>query len=165
MLVEKKSPSLNLRELTGYLFILTLLLLAVVSFWVLARMFQPRGDWHQVAAITELDPTRPSVFSLTAADGTRIWVWLAYSNGTWRAYDGLTPTVFPQNCQYGWQFVTNRFEDPCSGAKFEIDGTYIKHDFAYPRILATDLIQYGVELRDDQLWVNLEDKIKPSQIK
>lgn len=160
MLVEKNSPSLTLRELTGYLFVLTLILLGLSAFWVLARMFEPRGDWHQVALVSDFDITHPIPHSLNATDGTPVFVWLVSYQGQWRAYDGTTPTL-GTHCRYGWQPVTSRFEDPCTGAKYLPDGSYIVEGI-YPGLQSTDLIQYRVELRDDQLWVNLDDKIKPA---
>ena len=155
-----KPQPLNLRELTGYLFILALVLFAITMVWMLARMFQPRGDWHSLAVRSELSAEQPTLYPLDSVDGKPIHVWLAYNNGQWRAFDGVAPThaPYPQHCSFAWQPVTGHFEDPCSGARFDLDGKYFPNPY-YPTPLATDLVQYKLELRDDQFWVNIDDRI------
>lgn len=163
MILQEKSRVLTLRELAGYLFVLTIVALVIVFGWMLARMFEPRGDWHMLARASDLDYETPTRFYLTARDGTRINIWIAFV-GEWRAFDGLTPTWFAQNCLFGWQQVTSRFEDPCSGAKFSAAGKYLEGYIGAARPLATDLIQYRTEIRQDQLWINLDDKIIPAPV-
>lgn len=162
MVVQRKSPSFTLRELSGYLFALTFLVLGIVLVWMLARMFQPKGDWHTLSAVQQLAQDVPSHHYFITRDDSRVNIWLTWHEGQWHAFDGFTPTVFRQNCAYFWQEVTGRFEDPCSGAKFRTDGTYIDQPEFFPRPLATDLVQYRLEQRGDQLWVNLDDKIRPA---
>jgi hypothetical protein len=164
MVAQKKSIAFTTRELAGYLFVLTLLALGIVLASMLARMFQPKGDWHAIAEINQISLDRPLRYYFTMRDDTRVNIWLTWHDGQWRAFDGFTPTVFSQNCPYFWQEVTQRFEDPCSGAKFYADGTHIQEQVYFPRPLATDLIQYRVELRGDQLWVNLDEKIRPAAL-
>lgn len=158
---DTKSQPINLREGTGYLFILALTLFAIAAVWMLGRMFQPRGDWHSLAAVSELSIQEPMPFPLDNAEGTPVHVWLVFYDGTWRAYDGVTPTYLEQNCSFAWQPVTGRFEDPCSGAKFDLEGKLISNPY-YPTPLATNLVQYKLELRGEQFWVNLGDKVYPS---
>lgn len=43
-------------------------------------------------------------------------------------------------CLYGWQEVTNRFECPCHGSKYQKDGTYIEGPA--PRSLDRFVIQF-----------------------
>ena len=149
-----KSDPLNPRELTGYLFVLTLIALAFAIGWMLVRMFEPHGDWHSLAIVSDLTNDPPTPYSLQASDGTSVHLWLVNNQGQWRAYDGFTPTRSTK-CLYAWQPVTSRFEDPCSGAKFELDGKHLDGIYDYAYLLSSDLIQYQVQLRGKELWVNL----------
>ena len=159
MLVQKKSLSLTWRELTGYLFILTLFALGVVFVWMLARMFEPRGDWHDLGSVQELSMRLPSIHPLVAADGTRISVWLVKDDEHWFAFDGLTPSPYNVHCNYAWQPVTNRFEDPCTGVKYSLQGEYLIGRFYPEDHIVQDLNQYPVTVQNERLRVDLSQRI------
>ncbi|HVU12914.1 MAG TPA: Rieske 2Fe-2S domain-containing protein [Phototrophicaceae bacterium] len=61
-------------------------------------------------------PSDPPVFVRDAM------TWLANINGDLVAYSNLCPF---ETCQIVWSEYFARFECPCCGSKFQIDGTYI----------------------------------------
>ncbi len=158
-MVIKKSHSLTWRELTGYLFILTIFALGVVFVWMLARMFEPRGDWHDLGSVQELSLNIPSVHHLVAVDGTRISVWIVVVQNDWRAFDGRTPSPYNVHCNYGWQPITNRFEDPCTGVKFSLQGEYLKGGYYDQDRIVQNLNQYRVTVENGRVMVDLSQHI------
>lgn len=122
---------------------------------LLARMFAPRSDWHELGTEQELSGTTPTLHFLVAEDGTRINVWLVNVNGTWRAFDGTTPDSFNTHCRYAYQNVTGRFEDPCTGFKYSLSGEYIDESYYLHDLAVQDLGEYTVSVVNDKISVDL----------
>jgi len=156
-----KNPRLpfTLREVSGYVFILLFLALGGSFVYMFARMIEPHPDLQNLGEVAAFDRERPTVLHLTAADGSGVTVWVTYVNGEWRAYNGFTPDANPFHCMFGWQPVTSRFEDPCSGFKYTRAGEYIPeyHFLEYP--YAQDLNGYTVQIENGQILVNLSRPI------
>lgn len=159
MLAEKKTLPINLREGTGYLFILTLLLLAGLFVWMMARMFEPRADWRPLGTLSELASDTPQVFYLVTSDERRASVWISFADGQWYAFDGVTPDPYNSHCLFGWQTVTNRFEDPCTGMKYTRAGEFINESYYARDVIAQDLTRYPLSIENDTLAVNLAERI------
>ena len=159
MVHQKSINRFNWREISGCAFVLTWLALAMVLGSMMARMFEPRGDWHTLGRLNELDAAIPSRFPLIANDDTRVSVWLVYVNGEWRAYDGITPDTHNVHCAFAWEYVTNRFEDPCTGDKFTLEGEYIPNGNYPENRRVQNLNQYVLHIGDGEIAVDLSQRI------
>ena len=76
-------------------------------------------------------------------------VYAVNLDGTPVAWDARAP-VTGNRCRYRWVPTNNRFEDPCSGNKWCLDGTVA--DDRYGPVRTLD--RYEVEVdRDGQVWL------------
>ncbi|MCC7358275.1 MAG: hypothetical protein IT317_02290 [Anaerolineales bacterium] len=57
------------------------------------------------------------------------------------------------NCDVKWVPTNERFEDPCSGAKFTPTGEWIEVSYLIKTIDQRGLSRYPVEVRGDELWL------------
>ncbi len=93
--------------------VLTLLLVALS--W---RFVMPATPRLYVGVIAEFPPGQPQLRNLTSD----LAVYVVNRNEALWAWDA-TPAM-PQPCaRYQWVAANNRFEDPCSGGKWCIDGS------------------------------------------
>lgn len=115
------------REYSFYLLFAALLLLLFVAMaaavWYLIPVNTTRvevGPLHQYPVSTE----RPYIAKSAEA-------WIVNINGDLQAFSNLTPYKWPlispedEGCPVSWNNANSRFEDPCSGSKFRLDGTLI----------------------------------------
>ncbi len=160
MIAKQKPSALTWREAAGYLFVLTLVGLGIVFLWMGTRMFSPRGDWHDLGPIQDLEITEPTPHYLIAEDGMRVTVWVVYADNDWYAFDGVTPDSYNTHCSYRYQPVTSRFEDPCTGFKYSLNGEYINESLYAQDITVQNLNQYVVVIRDGHLNVDLSQRIE-----
>lgn len=83
-----------------------------------ARFVLPRNDAVRVAALEELTPGQPAPFTLDS----KMNLWLVRLDDTVHAWAALLPA--PVGCApLLWVAENNRFEDPCSGAKWCADSS------------------------------------------
>jgi hypothetical protein len=85
-------------------------------------------------------------------------VWLTNIDGTIRVFDPLATYLTDKSppdtgCLYSWVEANMRFEDPCAGSKYLLDGTMV--DIRTNR----DLDQYVVTLDNGFVYVDLHKVI------
>lgn len=110
-----------------------IVLLAAVSF----RFLLPHREPVRVASLGDLAEGKP-LFRPIDRD---LAVYLVRLGDKIQAWDAIVPI---SGCRIRWVAFNNRFEDPCSGAKWCIDGTFadLRHEEA------TTLRRYEVAVTD-----------------
>ncbi len=93
-------------------FIVLIVSVAAVSYWYLRPHEQP----VPVANIADLEPGDPILRDVDRD----LRVYLVQIDGEIRAWDASSPI---SRCTFVWVAFNRRFIDPCSGAKWCIDGT------------------------------------------
>lgn len=140
------------------LFLALLLLLplsGVVVFW---QMIQPRPEYAEVGLLTDFSET-PTLRVLQTREGEHLSIWIVKTTDGWRAFDGQLRFGM-MNCFFGWQPVTRRFEDPCSGAKFSRTGEFNEYQlYPYWRSIARNLDEYPVLEQNGNIVVEVSRRI------
>ena len=78
--------------------------------------------------------------------GTDLLVFPAQTTGSW-GQDSV-------GCKFAWNEASGRFEDPCSGSAYRIDGTVVRHP------AFTDLDQYPFRIVNGRLMVDTQERIR-----
>jgi hypothetical protein len=73
--------------------------------------------------------------------------WLVNLGPEIRAFKPVSPDNW--HCRFTWADYSHRFEDPCSGSKFALDGQYMDGP------AFRNLDQHPVTIRDEQIQVDL----------
>ncbi len=115
-------------------FIALIVSVAAVSYWYL----RPHEEPVSVANVTDLEASDP-LFRAIDAD---IAVYIVQFDGELRAWDAVSPV---SKCRFSWVDINRRFEDPCSGAKWCIDGTIADRRFRN----ATSLQSYEIDIHSN----------------
>ncbi len=115
-------------------FIALIVSVAAVSYWYL----RPHEEPVPVANVTDLEASDP-LFRAIDAD---LAVYIVQFDGELRALDAVSPV---SNCRFSWVPINRRFEDPCSGAKWCIDGTIADRRFKD----ATSLQSYEIDVHSN----------------
>ena len=74
------------------------------------------------------------------------------------AFDSHSTYYYSRYCLAEWKDVTTRFEDPCSGSKFEIYGTYISG----PADRSLD--RFPVRIDNGEIWVDISKMIFGAEV-
>ena len=74
--------------------------------------------------------------------------WLVNINGALHAYPQHLTQPDGSTCMYAWNQANSRFEDPCSGAAFRLNGAALR------RPIEHDLDQYEVIVEDTMVLIN-----------
>jgi cytochrome b6-f complex iron-sulfur subunit len=156
---EKEDVRLRLirREVLYYILFAALLLfsalIVALTYWVLS----PRGDTIRLDRAAY--PPAHTPYEVRLDD---ISFWLVNLDGHVIAFDAFTPGVPPRArtrpCMYTWSVANGRFEDPCFGAKFTLDGSYIEG----PALRSLD--RYAVRVTEDTLRIDVTDVIPGAPI-
>ncbi len=115
-------------------FIVLIVSVAAVSYWYL----RPHEEPVPVANVTDLESSDP----LFRAIDDDLAVYIVRFDGEPRAWDAVSPV---SKCRFSWVVINHRFEDPCSGAKWCVDGTIADRRFRD----ATSLQSYEIEVHSD----------------
>ncbi len=107
---------------------------AAVSYWYL----RPHEEPVPVANVTDLE-TRVPLFRAIDDD---LAIYIVRFDGELRAWDAVSPV---SKCRFSWVVINHRFEDPCSGAKWCVDGTIADRRFRD----ATSLQSYEIDVRSN----------------
>jgi hypothetical protein len=143
-----KRPSLNGRELTYYLLFASLILfgatITAASLWYL---HPPKPGPIDIGAITDFPPApRPYLVKLEEVSSS---IFIVNTGEEILALDRRTPFTFiGRRCYYAWVEANGRFEDPCSGSKFTLDGQLIVSPA--PR----NLDQYILTVKNGRLFID-----------
>jgi hypothetical protein len=79
-------------------------------------------------------------------------IWLVHTETGWLALNRYTPSFGfskTRTCLYAWVAANGRFEDPCYGSKFTLDGLLINPP------ATQNLTTYPVIIEGDEIWVDL----------
>lgn len=140
-----KEP-LNGRELLNLLFVAALFLMLGMVMAGIVWMFIVR------------EPNRLVKLSLAdyspAAEPYHVQVreysfWLVNTGAEISVFVDKTPDNHaPESCQFAWTPANNRFEDPCYGAKFTLDGHYLEGP------AQRNLDRHPFTRQRDEIWVD-----------
>ncbi len=112
------------REFLNYAFLASLGIFFVTLGGATFLFALPRFGAGEFGSVFNLGVAGDVIPPLTAAPSpntpARSWV-MQTEQGVLALYN-VCPHL---GCLYGWQEVTNRFECPCHGSKYQKDGTYI----------------------------------------
>lgn len=142
-----KRPSLNGRELTYYLLFAAFALFgATVTAAALWYLSSPNPGPIELGPITDFPPAdHPYLFRQD-----ELSVWIVHTEEGIKVFDKRTPYAYQPGrpCIYAWGEANGRFEDPCSGSKFTLDGRL----FDPPA--ERNLDQYPVIIKNDHLLID-----------
>lgn len=147
---------LTRREALGYAQVGAILVLLIAFGITLIQLLVGPSKWVDLGSIETL------LDDIAAHQGpvhreipsNNLTVWVYYEKGQWLVFDGHVP-FGDRGCQYQWQPVTGRFEDPCSGARFSRTGEYLDI-YTYLRGTAVqDLDRYPVVVQDNHLLIDV----------
>jgi len=143
------TANLKRQEFAYYVFFaaLSLFLVAVVVGGIWFAI--PRPQQVRIGKLTDFPPrsspyvVTSKVFVYVVNTGTEVLVInprYTTDNGTW-------------NCKVLWVPTNNRYEDPCSGAKFGLDGAWLPTAYQPPIIEPRGLARYAIQLRNNEIWI------------
>ena len=134
----KRDSLLSRREFLYLLWAAAFIVLAIgvtaVSFWY----FRPHSRPVLVANIADLASANP----LFREADPGLVVYVVQFEEQVRAWDAVSPL---SGCGVIWVPINRRFEDPCSGAKWCLDGEIADRRFKK----ATSLRDYEIDVRSD----------------
>lgn len=123
---DTEIKKMNRREFLAYMMAGSMGLLGIQTTGI-ALWYAVPIHYQQNIFVIKPVPTSLSRFSPTnmRSDTTKLSVpfWLSYSASGMVALHKECPA---RRCLYAWVNNNGRFECPCSGSKFELDGTYIE---------------------------------------
>ena len=105
---------------------------AAASYWY----FGPHSRPVLIANVADLATANP----LFRAAETDLVVYVVQVEGQVKAWDAVSPL---SGCRFVWVPINRRFEDPCSGAKWCIDGEIADRRFKG----ATSLRGYDIDVK------------------
>lgn len=112
----------ELRERVGWIFIGSVILLALFALVLSYRFVVPTvNQYYTVVGYLDDFPPSPNPY-LFRTDSSIVYV--ANIDGELMVFSPRTPAT--TRCLFRWQEGNRRFEDPCSGSKFTLDGLYIE---------------------------------------
>ena len=139
-----QSEELNKREFLYLLLSIVGLLAACAAAAASIWFFLPRSPDLVVVSVDELTSSAPVYVSIQPG----LSVYAVKVDGGVAIWDAASPV---SGCRVHWVKLEGRFEDPCSGAKWCLDGSIADHRFRE----ATTLTYYPAELsRDGDVLIN-----------
>ena len=160
------NQSLNRQELLTYIFLAAMGLFVLVTagllFWTISPManVSPQVLLGQTADfpiatepyLVRLELSERKIEAYAEQDA-RFFpsIWLAHTEDGWFAFNRYTPPIGlnSKSCIYAWTPTNGRFEDPCYGSKFTLDGRLIEPP------AAQNLMSYPVTIREGEIWLDL----------
>jgi len=143
----------------GAAFLLLLAALATMVVWVAL----PRPEVFDLGQLESFRTDGPTPRTVISREGKTIPLWAARDSETWVVFDG---SAGPCHYKYVWVPTNNRFEDPCSGFKWAINGILLTY-VPKPGKASRDLDRYAAFVKDGHLMVNLDKPLpgaaRPSQ--
>lgn len=153
-------PTVNRRELLYYLLfatvVLSVIFLGGLALWYL-RPVTPSSR-VLLGRVEDFPVSSTPYKQIVEADGRIIPLWVVHTPEQLTVFSGLVPTPAEwrfSTCPYAWNQDTQRFEDPCTGAKFALTGE-ILDDLGVKNLRALDF--YPVYLVHDELWLDIGQK-------
>ena len=162
-----RGQPLNRKEVLAYLLMaatgLFILLVAALLFWTLSPLatvspqvfigktadFPPAAEPYLI----RLELNKKEIEAHTEINANFLpSIWLVHTETGWLALNRYTPPrslIRRGSCLYAWVPVNGRFEDPCYGSKFTLDGRLIQPP------ATQNLTTYPVIVEGDEIWVDL----------
>lgn len=138
----------NRREIVFYLFVVFVLLALGMGIASLYRFAMPLPNLMQIGSLSDYPPSaEPHAFN----SGNQ-QLWIVHADNELLVFDSRT-THHTRRCRVLWLAATQRFEDPCLGTKFTLDGTYVEGPA--PR----NLDYYPYKIENGAIWVDLTEPV------
>ena len=116
--------------------------LGVLAAGMVFVYLRPQPQWLNLGSLTDFPPQdKPYLIEAESI------FYLVHTSDQLAVFKPETP--HPANQRYLWQADHQRFEDPLTGSRFKLDGTY----FCGPA--DRNLDQYTYKISDGELWVSL----------
>jgi len=148
--LTSQPTKVNRRELLMTSFLATVVLFAVGLIVALVWLLLPYKPLTTVGHVEDFPPAeRP--YNVT---NDEIPIWLVNTGNEIFAFSKRTPDPEPWDCNYAWTLANGRFEDPCSGSKFALDGTLLEG----PATRSLDRYEVTV-LRNGRIHVSFDELI------
>ncbi len=140
------------REVLGYAqvgaFVLLLVVLGVILIWFALG----QSESIDLGRTDEFQIETPVSRVVTLRDKSTLSVWVVHTQNQWFVFDGRVP--FGSHYPYQWQPVTQRFEDPLSGAKFSLTGEFLDPYHGFAGKTVQDLDRYPPAIRNGHLLID-----------
>jgi hypothetical protein len=151
-MAKDNTSNISLRESIGYLWLGTIGLTICLGFGLLVWFAQPQEPVILLGRLNDFQPNQPTYQALS----TELAVYVVNLDGQLLAWDAWP--ALPKRCsQMAWVPFNHRFEDPCSGAKWCLDGTIADPRFDQVR----SLDHYKVEITNaGEVWLYPAQKIE-----
>jgi len=106
------------------------LIIPLAGYAILPALRRKKKGWEDLGPVNRLQPNQPRQldFLVTKAEGwykttADQWVWaVRHPDGTVTAYSPRCPHL---GCGYHWDKSEQKFECPCHGSVFSMDGTVL----------------------------------------
>ena len=142
---------INNREFLFYLLIVTIVFVAFSFvfwlFWWLVAESGRESPWLSLGPIDQYPVYIYEEVPPTKVHTDQFSVWVAHLEDQVLLLDGRTNHALADSylggCYFIWNIATSRFEDPCYGSKYRVDGTLIEGPGWY------DLLQYETKITAD----------------
>lgn len=129
---------------------LAVCVLAAFSLWFAL----PREEVFLLGRVADFPPGAPHYRALQPT----LAVYVVNLDGQLLAWDAQATAQYPYSCRIKWVALNNRFEDPCSGAKWCADGALADLRFAAS---ATSLNLYPLEITGEgEVWLHPFRKVE-----
>jgi len=116
--------------------------------FALLRFALPRGEWIQVGVVSHFPPSEEP-YRLRNPDG-----FIVNIGGEITVLSDRPPHPrFQDTCLISWETELSRFQEPCGGAFFALDGSYL----GGPSPRAMD--SFPVRIEEDEVWVEITTQI------
>lgn len=135
----------NRRELAYHTLIGAMVLLIALATAATLWYLTPRPRLVMIGNVKNFPPADDPYY---IAQGDAVYLFIVNTGQEFIAFDARSTTT-EERCRVKWVPINERFEDPCCGSKFTLDGTYIEG----PAVRNLD--RYPVTIRGEQVWVNL----------
>ncbi len=145
-------PTPTRREMLGHVQVGTFALLLVVLGVILIWFAMGQSEWIDLGRTDEFEPDIPTSRVVTLRDKSTLSVWVVHLQDQWFVFAGRVP--FESHYPYQWQPVTQRFEDPLSGAKFSRQGEFLDPCHGFAGKTMQDLDPYPPTIRDGHLLID-----------
>lgn len=114
----------DLREMLVWIWLGMLALFFLSAIAMLVVFLFPQQKVVTLGSINEFPPANVPYKVYVAGDKpVGGWLYLVNLDGNLSALDPMTPHI--THCLVVWVEVKHRFEDPCSGARFALNGGYL----------------------------------------
>lgn len=136
---------MNRREFSYYLLLATMVVflvgLGTAATWYATPRIQT--EWVHRLAVADYPPSEIP-YSMQREGH---YFWLVNRDGAFLALNPVSPDGW--GCFHAWNMPNMRFENPCSGSKYGLDGSWVEGD------VPLGLGRYLVEVEGDRVVVRI----------